>query len=119
MGHSVSNALKWFKKTSPLFSSCGFFSKFEIMSKEKESRAVPSRAALFIKEENISKQLPKGEAPLARLESHAVPPAAEEAGKVSLYRGKWALPTEKKEMGRRMAAHRQPTVCVCLILKFS
>lgn len=87
---------------------CGFFSKFEIISKEKESRAVPSRAALFIKEENISKQLPKGEALLASLESHAVPPAAEEARRVSLYRGKWALPT-KKEMGRRMAAHRQPT----------
>lgn len=89
---------------------CGFFSKFEIISKEKESRAVPSRAALFIQEENISKQLPKGEAPLASLESRAVPPAAEEAGKVSLYRGKRALPTKKKERGRRMAAHRQPMV---------
>lgn len=44
-----------------------------------------------MEEENISKALPSGEALLAKLESHALPLAAE----VSSCYGRWVLPMKK------------------------
>lgn len=73
--------------------------KFKIISKEKERRAISSRASLFIKIENFSKHLPNGKAPLAGTGPHVLSPAAKEAGKVSLWNGTWALPTRKTDGG--------------------
>lgn len=87
----VSNILKWFKETCFLFFSCNFSPRFEMIAKEKEGRAISCRAALFMEEENISKALPSGEALLAKLESHALPLAAE----VSSCYGRWVLPMKK------------------------
>lgn len=85
------------------------FGKFEILLKGKVSRAISSRASLFVKEEDFSKQLRGGEAPLVTMESRALAPAVKVAGKASPHSGKRAVPTGRRRRVWRMAACRQPT----------